>query len=544
MKKTNNTRKIAAMIAAMALTATMVVPSAMMSASAASASIEITGISATEAHTFEVYQIFTGDLTDGTFTNLRWGTGISQYDSAAVASGELVPSDTIDAITALTGTDKEKANTIISKITPSSTKACDNVVSDSGTASITGLADGYYLIKDVTNLDGKDDANSAWIIQVAGTVTNLAIKNAKPSVDKQIHDEPADAETGHTDTGWGESADHAINESFQFKLTATIPADSDLTAYETYKLMFTDTMSAGVTFESIESVTVGGTAIATTAYTANKVGSSPAAAPANGDAGISWTLSIDDIIPLIPTGKTLGSDDIVVEVIYNAHLNENAIISTASGNDLEVNNNKVKLTYSNNPDNTGAGTSKTGETPEDFVWCFTYEVDNTKYKISADPGNELEGAGFTLYSDSAKTNAIKLIDNGDGTYTVADQNAASGTTVTEMTSHAGDGIFNIKGLDAGTYYLSETSVPSDYNAAEDIEIVITATHVENSGGTAANLSLSGSNVDNKIVDTKNSALPSTGGMGTTLFILGGGMTAAAAGIYLVSKKRAKEECAQ
>lgn len=537
MKKT---RRIAAMIAAMALTATMVVPSAMMSASAAS--IEITGISATEAHTFEVYQIFTGDLTDATFTNLKWGTGISQYDSAAVASGELVPSDTIDAITALTGTDKEKANTIISKITPSSTKACEDVVSASGTASITGLADGYYLIKDVTNLDGKDDANSAWIIQVAGTVTNLAIKNAKPSVDKQIHDEPADAETGHTDTGWGESADHAINESFQFKLTATIPADSDLTAYETYKLMFTDTMSAGVTFESIESVTVGGTAIATTAYTANKVGSSPAAAPANGDAGISWTLSIDDIIPLIPTGKTLGSDEIVVEVIYNAHLNENAIISTASGNDLEVNNNKVKLTYSNNPDNTGAGTSKTGETPEDFAWCFTYEVDNTKYKVSAADGNELPGAGFTLYSDSEKTTAIKLIDNSDGTYTVADQNATSGT-ITQMTSNA-DGIFNIKGLDAGTYYLSETLVPTDYNAAADITITITATHVENSGGTAANLTLGGDNRANQVVDTKNNSLPSTGGMGTTLFILGGGVTAACVGIYLVSKKRTKEETAE
>lgn len=535
MKKT---RRIAAMIAAMALTAAMCVPTAMMSASAAS--IEITGISATEAHTFEVYQIFTGDLNDGTFTNLKWGTGISQYDSAAVTSGELVPSDTIDAITALTGTDKEKANTIISKITPSSTKACDDVESDSGTASITGLADGYYLIKDVTNLDGKDDANSAWIIQVAGTVTNLAIKNAKPSVDKQIHDEPADAETGHTDTGWGESADHAINESFQFKLTATIPADSDLTAYETYKLMFTDTMSAGVTFESIESVTVGGTAIATTAYTANKVGSSPAAAPANGDAGISWTLSIDDIIPLIPTGKTLGSDEIVVEVIYNAHLNENAIISTDSGNDLEVNNNKVKLTYSNNPDNTGSGTSKTGETPEDYVWCFTYEVDNTKYKVSAADGNELPGAGFTLYSDSAKTTAIKLIDNNDGTYTVADQSATSGTII-EMTSNS-DGIFNIKGLDAGTYYLSETSVPNDdYNEADDITITIGATHIENSAGTAANLTLTTENVDNDIVDTKNSTLPSTGGMGTKLFMVGGGLTAALAGVYLVSKKRAKEE---
>ena len=233
-----------------------------------------------------------------------------------------------------------------------------------------------------------------------------------------------------------------------------------------------------------------------------------------------------------------GKEEITVEVIYNAHLNENAIISTASGNDLNVNNNKVDLQYSNNPDNTGTGTSL-GKTPEDFVWVFTYEVDNTKYKISADSGNELAGAGFTLYSDSAKQTEIKLIDNGDGTYTVADQTATTGV-VTEMTSHTGDGIFNIKGLDAGTYYLSETSVPDGYNAADDITITIGATHIEKNAKNAANLTLSGTNVDNDIVDTKNSTLPSTGGMGTTLFVIGGGVTAAAAGIYLVSKKRAKD----
>lgn len=527
------TKRFLAMTAALTLTACV----AMTPVSASAANITINNISTTEPHKFEVYQIFTGDLTDGTFTNLRWGSGISSYDNTSATAGDLVPSDTIDAITALTGTDSEKARTIIGKITPSSTKACEDVVSSGGTASIEGLADGYYLIKDVTNLDGKDDANSSWIIYVADSVS-FDIKNVKPTVDKQVLDEADDAEAGATG-GWGESADHAINESFQFKLKATIPADPDLAAYETYALTFTDTMSAGVTFESIESVTVGGTAIAAASYTANKVGDDTSA-PASGDAGISWTLSIDDVKSLVPEGKTWGTDVIEVEVIYNAHLNDNAVISTAGGTDLDVNNNKVKLTYSNNPDDTGAGTSDTGETPEDFVWVFTYEVDNTKYKVSAVEGNELEGAGFTLYSDSSKTTAIKLIDNNDGTYTVADQSATTGV-VTEMTSHTGDGIFNIKGLDAGTYYLSETTVPDGYNAAEDLTISIGATHVENAAGTAANLTLEATHTDNSIVDTKNNSLPSTGGMGTRLFVLGGGATAALAGIYLVSRRRTKEE---
>ena len=516
-----NTKRFLAMAAALSLAACAAAPMAM---TASAASIEITGISTDQAHTFEVYQIFTGDLSDGTFTNLKWGTGISAYDGAAVTAGALVDSDTIDAL----GTD---ARAIIDKITKSSTKACADVTSSGGTATISGLDDGYYLVLDTTNLDDKDDANSAYIIQVAGTAS-VAIKNETPSVDKQVLDETADAEAGATG-GWGESADHAINETFQFKLTATIPANADLAAYDTYKLVFNDTMSNGVTFEDIASVSVGGTAIAATAYTSTAT---------DDTAGLTWSLTINDVIALVPSGKTWSEDEIVVEVVYNAHLNENAIISTATGNNLEVNNNKVDLQYSNNPDNTGTGTSDLGQTPEDYVWVFTYEVDNTKYKVSAAEGNELAGAGFTLYSDSAKTTAIKLIDNGDGTYTVADQSAASGT-ITEMTSND-DGIFNIKGLDAGTYYLSETSVPDDYNAADDITITIGATHIENAAGTAADLTLTATNADNDIVDTKNNTLPSTGGMGTTLFILGGGCMAGLAGIYLISKKRAKDASAE
>ena len=97
---------------------------------------------------------------------------------------------------------------------------------------------------------------------------------------------------------------------------------------------------------------------------------------------------------MVPSGTTWGEDEIVVEVVYNAHLNENAIVSKSDVTDGVVNNNKVYLEYSNNPDSTGTGTSKTGKTPEDYVWAFTYGVDNTKYKNEALAGNELQNAGF------------------------------------------------------------------------------------------------------------------------------------------------------
>ncbi|HOC32718.1 MAG TPA: isopeptide-forming domain-containing fimbrial protein [Ruminococcus flavefaciens] len=543
------TKRFIAMAAALTLTACAAMPMSIMTASAAD--IKITGVSTTQAHTFEVYQIFTGDLSDGTFSNLKWGTGITSYkldDSTVVnagTAGTLVPDSVIEDMKGVSGAnDSEKARAIIDRITKSTTKACDDVTSVNGEASIEGLANGYYLVLDTTALNGKDDANSAYIIQVAGEGVEVAIKNAITTVDKEVEDETD--EVANTGSVFGEAADHAINETFQFKLTATIPPDADLAAYDTYMLKFNDTMSAGVTFESIDSVKISSATLKdNAALTLTSSQYEETATTASNKAGLTWDLTIEDVKSLVNAGSAniFGKEEIKVEVIYNAHLNENAKVDTASrsgGTAENTNNNKVSLEYSNKPDNTGTGTSL-GKTQEDYVWVFTYEVDNTKYKISANAGNELEGAGFTLYSDSEKTTAIKLLDNGDGTYTVADQTATSGT-ITEMTSHTGNGIFNIKGLDAGTYYLRETSVPEGYNKADDITITIGATHTEETNGTAK-VVLTGINneVENKIVDTKNSTLPATGGIGTTLFILGGGCAAGIAGIYLISKKKTREE---
>ncbi|MBQ1433622.1 MAG: LPXTG cell wall anchor domain-containing protein, partial [Ruminococcus sp.] len=184
----------------------------------------------------------------------------------------------------------------------------------------------------------------------------------------------------------------------------------------------------------------------------------------------------------------------------------------------------------------GGNNEETGETPEDYVWVFTYEVDNTKYHDSATAGNELAGAGFRLYDSTGNTEIGLIYDSTLSAY----RPVKSGEAATEMTSAATTGKFDIKGLDAGTYVLKETTVPSGYNKCDDITITIGAVHEENTGGSTAKLTFSGSSATNNIVNNKGSALPSTGGMGTTLFVVGGGVTMAAAGIYLVSKKRSKD----
>lgn len=528
MKKT---RRFASLATAAILAACAVVPATMSALPVSAADITITGISETQAHTFEVYQIFTADIAEDVngaqvLSNVKWGSGITSYNGTAVTAGTVVDEAVLNSIA---GGD---ARDVASKCTLSDTKACDDVTSAGETAKITGLADGYYIVKDVTDLSSKDDANSAYIVQVAGDTT-VAIKNAKPTVDKQVLDETGDAEDGANE-GWGESADHAINEQFQFKLTATVPKNDDLKAYKSYQLQFEDSMSAGVTFEDIKSVIVksGNAEKALTAADYTET-----ATATDDKAGLSWTLKIDDLKTKLPENVVLGENEIQVEVVYNAHLNENAVVSKTSNDKIEakdINNNKVDLVYSNNPDSTGKGDKDTGKTPEDYVYVFTYGVDNTKYKNAVDEKNALKDAGFKLY-DEAGTTEIKLAY--DDTKKVYYPTTAG--TGAEMKS-AADGKFNIIGLDAGKYVLKETSTPAGYNTCAPINIVISAAHEENTDS-SVKLDLTGStNMTNAVINKSGSSLPSTGGIGTTIFYVAGGVLVVGAGVLLITKKRAKD----
>ena len=556
-----NTKRFFAMAAALTLAACAAAPMTMnVSAAATENTVSFTGeVKDGVTHNYSAYKIFSGTVDGDNLTNISFAKA-NGFDAFLAA---LKADATIGSKFASASTVAEVAN-VLSGFSDKSADAkafADFVATHAtllaapvtGQGSLTLDSDGYYVIIETGATGGNDYAKTSYILKQydASEGAEIAVKSAAPTVDKQVYDNDDKAATGDNN-GWGESADHAINETFQMKLIATIPADEDFAAYKAYKVAFHDTYNKGITFENIASVTVAGETVnAGEAKTDYQL--------ASNTTNRTLDITINDIVPTVTAaGSKLGTDEIKVEVIYNVHLNEDAATVNASASGLSTsydNVNGVYLEYSNNPNWNGSGTAtpggdeSTGETPKDYVWVFTYESNNKKFD---DANKPLTGAKFQIKNGDT---IIKLIDKGNGEYVVADQSlevstseGASPKIVDTMISTGTDAKFNIKGLDAGTYTLVETAAPQGYKVAADTVFHISATHSEgktenNVDTELADVTLAtgeGNSLNHTIVDSSSSKLPSTGGMGTTLFVLGGGCMAGLAGIYLISKKRAKD----
>lgn len=561
-----NTKRFFAMAAALTLAACAAAPMTMnVSAAATANTVSFTGeVKDGVTHNYSAYKIFSGTVEGDNLTNISF----AKTDGFDAFLAALKTDTTIGSKFENAGTVAEVAN-VLSGFSNNSAEAkafADFVATHAtllaapvtGQGSLTLDSDGYYVIIETGATGVNDYARTSYILTQydASEGAEIAVKSAAPTVDKQVYDNDDKAATGDNN-GWGESADHAINETFQMKLIATIPADEDFAAYKAYKVAFHDTYNKGITFEDIASVTVAG-------ETVNAGETNTDYQLVSDEDSRTLDITINDIVPAITAaGSKLGTDEIKVEVIYNVHLNENAATVNASEKDHSTsydNVNGVYLEYSNNPNWNGSGTAtpgedtpggdeSTGETPKDYVWVFTYESNNNKVDDAKKP---LTGAKFQIKNGDT---IIKLIDKGNGEYVVADQNSALSTSedaspkiVDTMISTGANAQFNIKGLDAGTYTLVETEAPKGYKVAADTIFHISATHAEDKTDqgadkeTAAVTLATGKDytLDHTIVDSSSSKLPSTGGMGTTLFVLGGGCMAGLAGIYLISKKRAKD----
>lgn len=497
-------------------------------------------------HDYIAFQIFKGVISskdNPTLSGVTWGSHITHPDDfleklkdAPIIGAQFQSIDAIDATDATDAATVQKVLAVISQWSDSDDDSiafarfvCHYLYSNGDPQStIVGHGGaikipepGYYLIVDTINFNDGDyyhAYNSFLLVNDTHQGEYNVIINhkvVKPTVEKKVYDN--DNNDISSAGGWGSSADHAINEKFQFQLTATLP-DSTNRAYDyydKYSVIFHDTLSEGITYDKLDSVVIN-----SNGHTYDIT---------NDTSKYTITESQNSFVVKIPDVKTCAegldlNDGATITVTYTAHLNDKAYVNTRSGS--TENKNSVQLQYSNNP----RPGEYWGTTPKSEVYVYTYQLNNTK-RAEKEDGTPLPGAGFRLYSNEAchDEDEIKLKMNDDGTYSRDFSTEGKGV---EMISGQ-DGQFNVKGLDAGTYYLKETTPPSGYSACANKEIVISATHNGN------HVELDSSKLSTTIINKKDGGitLPSTGGIGTTIFYVVGGGLMVAAIVLLVTKKR-------
>ena len=459
---------------------------------------------AVKGHTYEAYQILSGDLSadKATLSNIKWGEGIKAEGQTALGGDAAGYAKKLADMGNNSKELKEQAQIIGANLASASGSV--TVTDPDAKNVISNLKPGYYLIKDKDDSLQGQESYTEFILHVTDDV-DANVKADVPSVEKKVKD--TNDTTGET-TGWQDSADYDIGDDVPFQLTATLA--NNIESYKTYSLKFNDTLSKGLDYNNDAVIKLGDKDV-TSYFT-----------PSYDAKAKTLTFTCDNILAF----GAKNSDKIVVE--YTAKLNENAVIGAAG------NPNTVGLEFSNNPNNGGEGDR--GKTPEDKVIVFTYKL--TVNKVDKD-NKPLTGAEFSLFKK------VK-VDGKDELQLVEVKKILS--------TNAEGTVFGFTGLDDGTYVLRETKTPDGYNSIEDQTFTISAKHDENSddpkltaltgdvaSGSIINLGvmLEKGELSTDVVNNKGSVLPSTGGAGRVAIYVIGAILVLGGGIVLVTKKRVR-----
>lgn len=487
--------------------ALLMIANVMLPAMAAGTTHTLTINKESADHTYEAYQIFAGTLSkdendDLVLSTIVWGTGVTNAGKIALGNAQ------------------EKANSI--KTTADAEAFADvvapylsNVYSSSvyntteKLHTIEGLEPGYYLIKDKDDSLKEEEGYTAFIMKVVGDVS-VTPKDGETTVTKKV-DDVNDSNTTQDNIEWHDSADHDIGDAIDFQLKAVITENYD--EYDNYYLALHDTEEKGLTFDPTTVKVYIDDVLITTGYKLVQ----------DTKDGCTFEVVFEN---LKATAAKAGSE---VVVLYKSVLNQDAVIGS------QGNVNKVYGEFSNNPNE-----ESFGKTKEDTVIIFTYTVEVNKQDENNQP---LSGAIFTLE---------KFVADAEGTATY---NGVKGDWTALSTVETNpDTTFTFEGLDDGSYRLTETKAPEHYNAIEPIYFDVTAEHeiewtmlredvlVSLTGDvTTGEISFSADKeigeLTTNVVNERGVILPETGGIGTTVFYIVGGLLVVAVLVFFIAKKR-------
>lgn len=479
----------------------------MVMAVATASAANVTVTNGTDGHTYMAYQIFTGSQgeSEGALGNVEWANGVNgdalvtELATHEAFTGCVTAADVANKLAGKP--DKCPEALLLAEIAQKHLNVGAPIA-----AGETTLPAGYYLLVDTTVVDDKtDDAANPALLQITNDIT-IEQKYTVPEVGKTVKDK-----------------DYSLGEEITYTLTATMP--ENLADYETYKIVFHDTMDAGIVYvpgsvvveigKMVEGQFVKDADVTTQFTVPTEVTSK-------------LTITCLDVL----AAEVAATKDSVFKVTYKAILTEEAAIAHA-------NKNTVHLEFSNNPNVGGEGS--TGQTPPEYADVYTWEIPVFKFTGTDTP---LAGAGFTLYKaeDTNKENPIVVTkasvqnwyyvcSNPTGNHDVEPLKSTEhdvAAHITEMTSDA-EGKLVIKGLDSGSYVLVETTTPDGYNTCADVKVVIDKDGKLTQDGTPT--------TEVGILNQSGATLPETGGIGTTILYVAGGLLIAAALVVLLAKRR-------
>lgn len=462
-------KKLVSRFMAVLMAMTMILSMSMTAFAAEAPKGTLTVNNTVAGKTLDLYQIFTatknGDNVAYTLNSAYEGFFQNKITGASKLKGEALSEKAYAYVKEQVGDDGSKGATfakdILGWILSASGETKTAVESTHSTADtadtktvIDNLVYGYYVVyplgaTDTSTAPGNETVKSvASLVNVTDTTVTINMKSNYPTVVKKVNDKVAD--------------DVNIGDTVTYTLTSKVP---DMTGYTSYVFNFKDTLSTGLTFKGITSVTVG---------SGENVQNVTAGTGDN-----TYTLTQDGQNITITMNNFLASNKgkvgQTITVTYTATLNENAVTG------FDANKNSATVEYSNKP-----GTTNKGESEPSIVDVHTFNFTIFKYYLNGADKTGLAKAEFELYKANGEVAGdkvnIKKVTDGVGYRVATPEEAATEGFKPDVIVSGTDGRVLVKGLDAGTYYLRETKAPDGYNKLlSDIKVEIKPVYDETTG---------------------------------------------------------------